>query len=369
MKKELLIFLSALALILLSANLILAEEEKRGQFFIEMEDWYVKASNVDYEISTIQTGESSSNLSIPSSYGDSARYRLGWDFKNDLGAIEFIFWNHDNRDRIKRTDAGNFAFTQNLSPAPFAGVYDDGMADGVFSESKFVVRSLSLLFSRGLVNGERVKADWGIGVRKISHKHTFNTTYYFLTPKFSHQFIEPNFSHLIPLNDTLREVSSLEARGLETKASIFFPMMRRVSIGSDIAISYLIGRSRSEYVSKNHYYATSVGNYLDPKVEGLSFSEFDQQLTFTTAAKGREKDSAILITEADLKIIWNVWKTVNLTFGYALALWNGSMLRQDVNVADSSPESWDYLDVSQYSRAVRDDIVFQGLYMTVSYRY
>ncbi len=336
------------------------QEHGRGQFFFSIEDWYQSISNIDYEISTkySSTGVDNTNIYLPSSNGDSAHYRLAWMFDGDLGTIEFSYYGFSNKDKIIQTDVGNFVYAQNLSFPLYAGVYDDGMSDGITNTSHFAVRSTSLLYSRALPKNERMNLHWKIGARKVSYRHVFYTEYLTLAPVLLNPFVP---DELMPKNDTLSESSSLEARGVETGASIVFPIADRFSIGGDLGFSLLAGRSNTQYMAQNYYY-TSGGGYFNLRDQAIT--ENDSQEVFTISSHSDNVDTHIQILEANLKVNWNIWRTLDLTVGYALSLWNGALTREQVTPSPSS--EFDYYPKSQLQRS---DITFEGFFVALSYRY
>ncbi len=364
MKKKSLIVLSIFILLLFPTNLLSQEEEQQeqeqGHFFISIEDWYASISNIDYELSTRYslTGANSTNIYMPSSNGDSARYRLAWMFSDDMGTIEISFWGFSNKEKIVKTDVGNFVFAQNLSFPLYAGIFDDGMADGVASDSYFAVRSVSLLYGRALSKSERMYLHWKIGARKISYKHRFNTEYLSLAPVLLNPFPP---EELMPISDKVWERSSLEARGIETGASIVFPIAQRFSFGGDLGFSFLAGRSDTEFTSKNYYY-TSGGGYFNPRDQAITENDIQESSMISSNAK--DVDSHIQILEANLKFTWNIWRTLDLTVGYALSLWNGALTREQILLSQSSESNF-----FQRSRSERTDISFEGFFAALSYRY
>ena len=338
-----------------------AEEPTRGHFFISIEDWYTKISNVDYDVATKydDSFEESENLTVQSTNGDTARYRLGWIFKNNLGTIEMNNWGFSNDDELIRTDPGSFTFVQNLSFPLYAGVLDDGLADGASGFSHYSIRSFSLLYSRQLAKSERMTSQWKIGLRKVTYNHTLQTEYLALAPEFITPFL-PEES-LMPKADTVLERSLLEARGIETGICFFFPLSKKVSFSSELGYSLLNGHADAEYTSRNHYY-TSGGSYINPGENELESG--DVQEVSVVSIKERDLKTNINILDANLKLNWNVWRTFDLTLGYAYSVWNGALIRNQVMLVETLPGFY-----SQTSRLSRSNISFDGPFLSLSYRY
>lgn len=344
------------------------ESTGRGEFFFSVEDWFVKPGNMDYQIATILPVDpwvkSSPNISIPSEYDHSLKYKIGWKFKDNLGTLAFVYWSSDNEEKMTRTAPGNFVFTQNLSFPLFAGVYDDGMADGVHGELKVQTQSMSLLFSRDFTRSEKVHASWKIGIRQARLEQQSYVQYLALLPTLIDPF--PN-SSLIPLNDSVREYSDYKALGMELGSTFYFPIASRVSLGADLGISLLRGKLEAKYVSSNYLYTDEYSSYF--RVTETPLDDNDLQWVSTVFANGTEPDSIAEILDADIKVIWNVWNGFDLTFGYAISLWSGALLREELQLVETSPANWMFIDYSQFARPYRQDIAFEGAYLRITYRY
>ncbi len=344
------------------------EEQERGEFFIEVEDWFAKLANIDYEIATIIPSESfitqGPNISVPFSYETSLKYKIGWTFKDNIGSVAFVYWGLSGEEQVLETDPGNFRFSQNLSFPLFAGAYDNGTADGASGTFDFRVRSLSFLFSREFAQMKRVNAEWRIGIRKISYKHHSLAEYYALLPTLIEPFATES---LMPRSDIAYETSSSEARGIEAGATIQFPIVKGVSFGGDLGISFLRGRAEVHYKSANHYYTDDQGNYFN--VQDRSLLTSDRQLLSTVVANGKDRESITQIIDADLKVNWNIWRGLDLAVGYSVSFWSGALLKEEILLTQSNPEDMLLRDYSQFAKVTRKDIAFEGAYLKLSYRY
>ncbi len=344
------------------------ETMERGEFFVSVEDWFVLPGNTDYQIATILPTDAfvqeSPIISMPFSYETSLRYRIGWKFKDNLGSIALVYWGFNTDEQIKRTDPGNFIFTENLAFPLYAGAYDDGLSDGVRGDYDLKARSLAVLFSREFAHRERVQASWRIGIRKVGCKVSTYVEYLSLLPTLIAPF--PS-SALVPESDKIRELSDFEALGLETGATFFFPIVERVSFGGNVGISLMRGNADAEYISTNHYYTDIDRNYF--RAKDRPFNDDDIQWLSTIYVNAREENSVVQVLDADLRVKWNVWNGFDLTVGYALSYWSGAILREEVLLAEPSPQSSISQDYSQFARPQRQDISFEGAYLRVTYRY
>lgn len=339
------------------------EANERGEFFIDVEDWFVKPANADYQIATIIPSapfiKQSSVISIPFTTESSFKFRMGWKFKDNLGSIALVYWGFSNKNQIVRTDPGNFVFTENLTFPLFAGVYDDGLADGVRGDFNIRATSLSFLFIREFSQMKRVHAEWRLGIRKIGFKQKSFVEYYALVPTLIDPFPPEQF---IPQNDHIREQSDFQAKGIEVGTTLDFRIAKRVSFGGGVGISFLLGDSEANYASTNYLYMDSDGYYYRP--QDASFSDNDIQLSSTVMATANESDSIIQIIDADLNVKWNIWRGLDFTVGYAVSYWSGVLLREQVMLAETS-----FLFYSQFAKPTRQDIAFQGAYLRLGYRY
>ncbi len=343
------------------------ETEERGEFFVSAQSWFVQPGNMDYQISTILPSDpfvfESPILTVPFSYDSNLRYDIGWKFKENLGAIAFVYWSFDGQEQIIRTDPGNFVFTENLAFPLYSGAYDDGLADGVRGDYNLKARSLSLLYSRSFAQSERVYATWRIGLRKTECELRTYVEYMSLVPTLIDPFPPSN---LIPKNDKVREESEFDAIGLETGATFYFPIAQRVAFGGNVGISLMKGDAEAEYISSTHYYTDTDLNYF--RAKDRPFNNDDLQWTSTLFANANEKDSMVQVLDADIMLKWNIWNGFDLTLGYAVSYWSGAILREELLLVEPSPQSGSQ-DYSQLARPNRQDISFEGAYLRVTYRY
>jgi hypothetical protein len=362
------------------------EERKFGWIFLEAADWVAEPAGLEYAPATVRDTTNpyaTQALSMPSGTENRARYRAGYLLPGNGGDFVFTWYSHAHESLLQRYSPGSFVFGETAAHPLFAGIFDDGTADGFSADTRTVLRDMRIDFYRIGFQSARMTVRWFVGFRRVVHDRSMNATYYALSPIYQGQPIPPTLyppdgpsSALAPIPDVASIQSEYVGRGVEAGAEITFPLTRRFSVESGFTLAMLKGRVSTSYSSLTHVYALmevddplAVERYLEPP-----FSEFettDSEGNPTLLSRIRQLESAVglktddsasgQVIETYVGLRWKAWRNLEAFGGYRDARYTG----QGADIRPKVVTGTNLEDVSRTDRSVD----YVGFYLGVSYRF
>jgi hypothetical protein len=195
--------------------------------------------------------------------GSSARIRetaeVTYHLPHDAGAIVGHYDGMYQSDMLKDFTPGQFNFLETRG-FPFAlGAFDDGLADGVESNSLRKTRDFRLEFARTAFESKVARGVIRGGYRQLSHDRQIEIISHAIVPNLP-PAIPPSIPdsedplRLQPLPDVVTQRSNFFGRGVGAALDVEFPLHPRFAITTGISIGLVRGDSTSAYVSTSSYY-------------------------------------------------------------------------------------------------------------------
>jgi hypothetical protein len=272
------------------ASIAVAQEEapaeetgsRLGNIYVSFESWVAQPTGLEYFSATVidpTNPLATKNLEVPYSTNDEVRYQLDYALPSELGNIAVTLYKHKDERDLTLLSPSEFIYGEILAHPLFAGVDNDGLADGFSSATETKLRDMRFDFYRPAFRSPRVAANWFVGWRRVRHSRRFATDYFALVPDFP-PLLPPggycpdtpeNPCPLNPIPDRTRIRSSFEGRGVTVGMDLEFPLWKnQVVLEGDVAVSVMRGKVDTEYASETSLYV-----YDDFLVLGPPYDEFD----------------------------------------------------------------------------------------------
>jgi hypothetical protein len=264
------------------------ETSRLGHFWVDLETWVAQPTGLQYVPATeldLDNPLDTRTIELDHSTNSEARYQFEWEMPSEWGRLRGTIYKHTDNEDLQRLDPANFTFGETLTHSLFAGVNNDGAADGFSSASTTRTRDTRIDFARRAFSSPRVSADWFIGWRRVEHSRSLAAEYYALVPGFPPLlppagFCNPvPFCPLDPIPDTASMTSDHESRGATAGIEIDFPVWRnQVLLEGDLSIAVMRGSTTTTYTAQNAYYlldeeAAQLGT--GSVILGPPYDEFD----------------------------------------------------------------------------------------------
>ncbi len=230
-----------------------------GGWTLSVAAWEPALVGADEEIAWTNHG----GTAVPLMAGSSARIRetaeITYHLPRDSGAIVGHFDSMYQRDLVENFTPGQFNFVESRG-FPFAlGAFDDGLADGVRSNSTRKTREFRLEFAKRAFDSRWARGSIKAGYRQVSHARDIAITSFAIVPNLP-PAIPPavddpeEIVRLAPLPDLVSQKSKFFGHGVGAALDVDFPLHPRFSIVSGISIGLIRGTTDSSYESTSHYY-------------------------------------------------------------------------------------------------------------------
>jgi hypothetical protein len=372
------------------------DEGKRVYWFVEASDWVSQPEGLEYAPASQRDtngGTVTSLASMPQGTENRIRYRAGFSIHKNVGEVVGTWYSHAQNSELARYTPGQFAYGILPMYPLYAGINDDGLADGFLAETQTKLRDMRLDFRRIGFQSSKIVARWFVGYRMVQHTRTLDGEYYSLFPVYQGQALPPilfpqptpNNNPLAAGADTAHLASQFEGGGLEAGVDLTFPLSRSLSIETGFSIASLQGRLATQYGSTSHFYAMmSMPSRLEiDYIMAPPFDEFNsvdaqgnsligaiQQ--FALPINVETDDSAgAQILESYLELRWKAWRGLEVFGGYRSARYTG--VGADVKPGQINwyrDPNTKVITVTVPSFTREDHSVnYQGLYGGVSYKY
>ncbi len=242
-----------------------------GRLIFGVEGWIAQPAGLGYSPATeeaVATGIGIESRRLTMNHGTNSklRYQVGYRLPGNWGKVVYSSYNHNDEGSLNRFDPGAFRFGESLTFTEFAGVNNDGLADGFTSSNSTRLRDLHLNYFRPLFASDKVRGNLILGWRRVDHDRNHGAEYYALVPDFPPVFPpnSPPVASLTPFADTARVRSQFEGRGPELGLNLEFPMLNdKLVIEASAAITVVRGKTTTRYQAENSYYEIN-GTVLDP---------------------------------------------------------------------------------------------------------
>jgi hypothetical protein len=356
-----------------------------GSFFVEITDWIAQPTGLEYHpASRLDPTNPFDTQFLDVEYGttNSIIWNVSFVFEKNIGEFGATYWSHEDSQPFQRQRPSQFYFGTIVVNPIYAGVWDDGTADGFTAGTETVTRDLKLYWKRQAFKSKRITGKWWVAARDMDHKRRMEVEYFALVPNLP-PIIPPLGSprpDLDPNPDRGVVTSQFEGRGLGVGFDIVLPISRRkLVMEAGLGLSILRGEITSRFTSQTYYYAlldsaNEIERILDPPYDELGQEDPDnpgQPLANRIAQfenpVGLNSDSVgqtATILEAYLGFRWFVWRGLHLTFGYRTQQYDGvgaDFVSRTTGSGQNSPINFQTLQ--QTTRSVN----YEGAYFGIAY--
>lgn len=380
-RPALVIFLALL--LLLSATSVRAQEEgeasyeeeddgKLGKIYFEVGTWISQPAGLEYEPATISlTSDPFDTELIRMEQGTETRlrYRGGYKLRSNLGAIMLTWYSHEHEVNQRDTRPGQYVFGEIMAHPLYAGLNNDGRADGYEANARTVLRDFRIDFERTAFRSPRAVGTWFVGYRRIQHKRYFDVEYYSILntiPPLIPPGPDPR-PDLYPGTDTVTMDSLLTSRGFEGGMDFLIPVYKNdLLVEAGFLVAVLRGDLETTYRSTTQYYQLSAPPeppvVLEPPYNFTTTADDVTQEQSQVGLKTSGRQTSSDITEVYLGMRWHAWRGLDVFGGFRQARYNdvGADLRPKNVTTDAGTN---IQDVSEVDRSV----TYEGFYVGVSY--
>jgi hypothetical protein len=367
-------------------------EGRLARLFIEASDWIAEPDGLGYAPATESDPKNAWGtriLHMPVGTESRVRYRAGYLIRGNIGEFILTWYSHVQKGLLARYSPGDFVYGETPVHPLFAGVFDDGTADGFLANTDTRLRDLRLDFYRIGHQSARVTVRWFVGYRRVEHDRSLYGKYYPIFPVYQGTPIPPfpvdatTPNPLAPRVDDAYVVSQFNGGGAEAGAELTFSLNRRLYIETGLSLAVLQGKVRTQSTSMTHFYALMTENTGIDHILSPPFSEFEE-----TDAQGRplivsirQFDVPVSVTSDDtasgqvletyLGIRWKAWRGLEVFTGFRNARYTGvgADIRPNQVTATYVPSTQTMaVKVADVTRTDRD-VTYQGFYLGVSYKF
>lgn len=355
-----------------------AEEESGiGTWIAEYGLWIAQPTGLNDYVTSLSDPMDPFNTRLlgPSHGTESQGYtKVGIDLSGNKGRV-LIHW-YGNREvaNFSARRPGEFVFGEILAFPGTAGLFNDGLADAVSSETTTVLRDGKLSYSRVAFSNARVEGRWFASYRRTIFKHGTDATYRALVPSFP-PLTPPLTSarpDLIPMADAVQMESEYRGRGLEVGMEFNAPLWRdKLSLESSIGFTATRGKVDASYRSMTHFYLGPNGVLEAPYSELGDFTASSGTITGTVDSITQEDDNVGVrvdslsksgsIIETSIAIRWQAMKRMSAVIGFRNAYFDGLGVDLQPGIPTSSGN---VSAIRQRDRSVNYEGFFTGLHFT-----
>ena len=183
-----------------------------------------------------------------------------WILPHAIGGVRFSYDSIHNRSDLERLTPGMFDYYETAVLGTFAGVGDDGLADGFRASTITKSRIFRLEYANTAFESPHAKGTWHAGLHFVDHSRSLDAEYFALAPNLP-PLIPPSnmYSNLIPKSDLAKTRSDFSGQGVGAGVDLEFTVHPRVSILAGFSVGVVVGTLRTEAASRTHFYFSSGG--------------------------------------------------------------------------------------------------------------
>lgn len=243
-----------------------------GGFTISLAAWEPALIGADEELAWTFPNDVASPLMMGSTTRTRETVTAVYHLPKDVGSIGGSYDSMNQDDSFANLTPGQFGFGESRAFPGYRGAFDDGLADGVTADVVRKTREFRLWYAQPAFETPRAKGTWGVGYRQVSHSRNVAINYLAIVPNLP-PIIPPAVPPTVfplslqPIPDAMSQTASFSGHGLGVSFDLEFPVHRRVSVISGLAIGLIRGSASSTYASLTSYY------YSDLDLEPLALTK------------------------------------------------------------------------------------------------
>jgi hypothetical protein len=257
-----------------------------GGFDVSVAAWNPSLYGANYGVAAQVIGGSTGTVQVLDVPHDSLiRNALAatWILPHAIGGVRFSYDSIHNRSDLERLTPGTFDFYETAVQSEFAGVGDDGLADGFRASTITKSRIFRLEYANTAFESSHAKGTWHAGLHFVDHSRSLDAEYFALAPNLP-PLIPPlgNFTGLIPQSDVAKIRSNFSGQGVGAGMDLAFTVHPRISILAGLSVGVVVGTLRTEAASTTHFYFNTGGDVLGVGV--ITLDQLRAALDDSTAA-------------------------------------------------------------------------------------
>jgi hypothetical protein len=308
-------------------------------------------------------------------------YRATWTLPHQIGAIEFAYDAIKNTSPLERLEPGTFDFGELLVLQTFAGVADNGYADGFRAEAVTKSRRFRVEYAHTAFESPRVKGTWHAGLHFLGHSKDVQATYFALAPNLP-PILPPsnvNPATLAPAPDFAQWQSDFSGTGVGAGLDLQYHVHPRVDVVGGFSLGVASGKQKLQYRSRTQFYL-----FTDPVTHQSFIPTIDElililgdvteipglvQLQAAGSLIEDNTSQAVEDFEAYLGVEGKVWRTLRLFLHVrSLVFVNAATELKPTSVAFASTTTGFAYSIRSYDVSQRS-AAYQGVVLGVSYRF
>jgi hypothetical protein len=384
------------------------EAEKEHTLFFDAVVWVAQPKGLEYNPATLVDPSNpfaTQVISTPTGTETDGLYRFGIMLPgNNTGGLAASYFNTAQETEEQDLRPGRYVFGEALTHPLYAGVNYDGLADGYSSASNTRLRDWRIDYFRQAFRTAKVKADWSLGWRRVSHIRQTSGRYYALvapqppllppvavcgTPS------SPNPPFLVdcdlnPASDFAEVRSDFSGRGPTVGLDVDFELWRnRILLESGASFTVLRGKFDTAYQATNNFYVctgdrgscengaivgppwdvfsetTQVGNQTVATVDVIE----QQPINFGLQSLSSEASAQVI--DVYLGLRWRVFGWFEVMGGFRSSRYTGIGLElrpkvtTSVSVGVGDNPVFNTQDITETKR----DVIYEGFFAGVTFRF
>ena len=252
-----------------------------GGLSVTAEAWGPELTNEDLDIAVLEDGLDTRVIEMPTDSSTRLHWKVWYHLPKDMGSIRFEYDSMRHEGDVELLDPGNFVYGEMLALPQFAGLNDDGLADGVQAVAEVKTREFRLEYENVAFSSPKATGTFHVGYRTVDNARSLQATYFALLPAFP-PLVPPNFppdfnpAFLFPIPDTARTTSDFSGTGLGAGFDVEFKLHPRVSLWGSLSLGALRGRIDTRYESSVSAYFFNDPAHPELGLQYITFEEVQQ---------------------------------------------------------------------------------------------
>jgi len=303
-----------------------------GGITIAVDVWGPELSNHDDAVAIFNDPAlvSTRVIEMPADAKTREHWKAWYHLPKDMGSIRIEYDSMRHEGVAEVLDPGNFAYGELLAFPLFAGLQDDGLADGFAAESLVKTREFRIEYERVAIDTPKVRGSFHFGYRTMDNARSREATYYALLPAFP-PFLPPIFDEtfnptpLFPIPDHTQMTSDFTGSGLGGGFDIEYKLFPRVSLKGSLSAGVLRGHIDTRYQAST---TTYFFNDPDQGIFNLTFDDVLFLLSFgqdaaeaifqdggTITAGLRNRSRLAYELDVSMAVEFKIWRSLNASAG------------------------------------------------------
>ncbi|HUC43927.1 MAG TPA: hypothetical protein VMR65_07815 [Candidatus Sulfotelmatobacter sp.] len=310
-------------------------------------DWTLGAWKADlrgstYAVGTVFQGTAFSNNAVINAPADPVlrgMVKVVWYLPKSMGQLQFHYDAFRNTTRYSVLDPGNFIYGETQVLPEFAGVANDGRADGLAADALTKTRRFRVEYGHTAFETPRSRGTWHAGLRYIDHSESLDNFYYALVSGIPPLLPPlPSLTGIEPNPDYAHVGADYSGTGVGAGLDVEFAVHPRIKIVGGLSLGVSGGKSKSQYQSISYFY-WSTGGPLGEKI--LTYDEllyalnvnnpdtakFVVQSTATATVVDTGSFQVVPDIDAYLSVEGRVWSSLRVWAGIRAMAYPGAGIR------------------------------------------